>query len=216
MSGRRARSRSRSRSRGRRPHGRPSSPPRRSIRSSRYGGDDRGRDRDRKRERERRDGPRSRSPIDRNKRGISSRSRSRSPRGGRHGNRRRRSRTPPLSRHSDRDVKRGSSRRPPSRSRSPDERGKRDRGAAFGQRVVKKKEEERKQKEKEKPVIHDGMSMEEQMRAMGLPVGFDTTQGKKVEDEKVNAHGVRLKTQRQYRQYMNRRGGFNRPLDETY
>lgn len=40
---------------------------------------------------------------------------------------------------------------------------------------------------------------------------FDTTKGKKVEGNDVSAANIAKK--RKYRQYMNRRGGFNRPLD---
>ena len=50
------------------------------------------------------------------------------------------------------------------------------------------------------------------MAAMGLPVGFDTTSGKEVADARCHVSGVLVKTKRQARQYMNRRGGFNRPL----
>ena len=49
------------------------------------------------------------------------------------------------------------------------------------------------------------------MRMMGFG-GFGTTQGKHVEDEFANASAVQKKTKRQARQYMNRVGGFNRPL----
>lgn len=50
------------------------------------------------------------------------------------------------------------------------------------------------------------------MAAMGIPFGFDTTSGKEVDDERSNAGAVKAKQTRQARQYMNRRGGFNRPL----
>ncbi|KAK8967768.1 hypothetical protein KSP40_PGU005637 [Platanthera guangdongensis] len=50
----------------------------------------------------------------------------------------------------------------------------------------------------------------EMMKMMGIPVGFDTTKGKHVDGADVS--GVRMVTKRQPRQYMNRRGGFNRPL----
>lgn len=42
--------------------------------------------------------------------------------------------------------------------------------------------------------------------------GFDTSQGKHVEDESANAGAIKVKTTRTARQYMNRKGGFNRPL----
>ncbi|KAG6874058.1 hypothetical protein C0995_006915 [Termitomyces sp. Mi166 len=49
------------------------------------------------------------------------------------------------------------------------------------------------------------------MAAMGL-TGFGSTKGKAVEGNQDGA--VFLKKQRTWRQYMNRRGGFNRPLDK--
>ncbi|KAG0280411.1 hypothetical protein BGZ95_010226 [Linnemannia exigua] len=52
---------------------------------------------------------------------------------------------------------------------------------------------------------------EARMMAMMGFGGFDSTKGKKVAGADVS--GVDIKKQRQYRQYMNRRGGFNRPLD---
>lgn len=58
----------------------------------------------------------------------------------------------------------------------------------------------------------EGKSPEEQemMKTMGF-CGFDSTKGKKVEGNNVGEVHVILK--RKYRQYMNRKGGFNRPLD---
>jgi len=53
------------------------------------------------------------------------------------------------------------------------------------------------------------------MAAMGIPTGFDTTQGKGTGDPRCKIEGMRRKEVRKYRQYMNRRGGFNRPLDEN-
>lgn len=50
------------------------------------------------------------------------------------------------------------------------------------------------------------------MQAMGIPFTFDTTQNKHVEDESANTSGIKLKSKRAARQFMNRRGGFNRPL----
>ena len=44
---------------------------------------------------------------------------------------------------------------------------------------------------------------------------FDTTAGKDVGDPRCKMEAVKKKAQRKYRQYMNRRGGFNRPLDEV-
>jgi len=59
-----------------------------------------------------------------------------------------------------------------------------------------------------------GLTPEEiqMMAAFGIPFGFDSTQGKHVEDASANSGGVKVKSVRAGRQYMNRRGGFNRPL----
>lgn len=68
----------------------------------------------------------------------------------------------------------------------------------------------------ERPIITaadlEGKSPDEQemMRQMGF-CSFGTTKGKKVEGNDVGDVHVILK--RKYRQYMNRKGGFNRPLD---
>ncbi|CAG9765001.1 unnamed protein product [Ceutorhynchus assimilis] len=68
----------------------------------------------------------------------------------------------------------------------------------------------------ERPVVTaadlEGKTEDEQemMRMMGF-CSFDTTKGKKVEGNDAGTVHVILK--RKYRQYMNRKGGFNRPLD---
>ncbi|KAG9081203.1 hypothetical protein FRC07_014578, partial [Ceratobasidium sp. 392] len=49
------------------------------------------------------------------------------------------------------------------------------------------------------------------MAAMGFG-GFDSTKGKAVVGNQQGA--ANIKKQRTWRQYMNRRGGFNRPLDK--
>ena len=58
----------------------------------------------------------------------------------------------------------------------------------------------------------EGKSAEEieMMKAMGF-CNFDTTKNRKVDGNDVGDVHVILK--RKYRQYMNRKGGFNRPLD---
>ncbi|KAI8321450.1 DUF1777-domain-containing protein, partial [Martensiomyces pterosporus] len=55
------------------------------------------------------------------------------------------------------------------------------------------------------------MTEEEQMMALMGFGGFDSTKGKGVSGN--NAGAVNVKKQRKFRQYMNRKGGFNRPLD---
>lgn len=53
----------------------------------------------------------------------------------------------------------------------------------------------------------------EMMALMGFG-GFGSTAGKHVDDPNANVGAVRKKTTRKARQYMNRPGGFNRPLPE--
>jgi len=63
----------------------------------------------------------------------------------------------------------------------------------------------------------EGLDDEEQMRMLlGFTGGFGSTSGKPVEDNQTSAaKGAANKTKaRKYRQYMNRKGGFNRPLDK--
>jgi len=58
----------------------------------------------------------------------------------------------------------------------------------------------------------EGKSNEEieMMKIMGF-AGFNTSKNKKVQG---NDHGeIHVSVKRRYRQYMNRKGGFNRPLD---
>lgn len=63
----------------------------------------------------------------------------------------------------------------------------------------------------------EGLDEEEQMkRLLGFSGGFASTKGEVVEDNASSAaRGVAGKNKaRKYRQYMNRVGGFNRPLDK--
>ena len=60
-------------------------------------------------------------------------------------------------------------------------------------------------------VTQDAIDM---IQLMGFS-GFDTTKGKAHCDGSVKAHGSSIQVKRKYRQYMNRRGGFNRPLDKV-
>ncbi|KDQ07923.1 hypothetical protein BOTBODRAFT_180272 [Botryobasidium botryosum FD-172 SS1] len=65
------------------------------------------------------------------------------------------------------------------------------------------------------PAPEEGEDMsdsERQMQAMMGFGGFDTTKNKGVEGNQTGA--ANLIKQRTWRQYMNRRGGFNRPLDK--
>jgi U4/U6.U5 tri-snRNP-associated protein 3 len=63
----------------------------------------------------------------------------------------------------------------------------------------------------------EGLDEEEQMKLLlGFSGGFGSTSGQKVEDnQKSAARGAAAKNKaRKYRQYMNRKNGFNRPLDK--
>jgi hypothetical protein len=50
-----------------------------------------------------------------------------------------------------------------------------------------------------------------EMVDLGLPVAFDSTKGREVPGNALG--GAKVKPRRGYRQYMNRKGGFNKPLD---
>ncbi|KAH6779461.1 U4/U6.U5 small nuclear ribonucleoprotein [Perilla frutescens var. hirtella] len=169
---------------------------------------DRDRDRDRKRNRDDRD-------LDRDRdRDRIRRSRSRTPDRTRSRHTRSRTRSP-----DERDRHRHRHRHHRSRSRSPTtpprKRHKDD--------VVPKDKDDavsKDKKQKENAIASndegnkDGDLMDEDememMKKFGIPVGFDSTKGRPVAGNDVGA--VRKVTKRQPRQYMNRRGGFNRPL----
>ncbi|CCI46647.1 unnamed protein product [Albugo candida] len=65
-------------------------------------------------------------------------------------------------------------------------------------------------------IISDDIPDEEQLRLLFGFNGFDSTKGKIVQDNLTTAAtgACRKDTKREYRQYMNRLGGFNRPLDK--
>ena len=64
------------------------------------------------------------------------------------------------------------------------------------------------------PVDEEAAAVEaEMMKLMGFS-GFNSTQGQHVEDPNANVSGFKKKTTRRARQYMNRPGGFNRPLPD--
>ncbi|XP_068166474.1 U4/U6.U5 small nuclear ribonucleoprotein 27 kDa protein [Antennarius striatus] len=118
----------------------------------------------------------------------------------------------------DRDRRRSRSRSPHRRrSRSP----RRHRSSSLSpMRQKDRRDDERKEvKEKTAKPIQisaedmDGKTEEEieMMKLMGFSA-FDTSKGRKT-DGSANAHAVNVTMKRKYRQYMNRKGGFNRPLD---
>uniref|UniRef100_A0A0A9XFC2 U4/U6.U5 small nuclear ribonucleoprotein 27 kDa protein n=1 Tax=Lygus hesperus TaxID=30085 RepID=A0A0A9XFC2_LYGHE len=124
------------------------------------------------------------------------------------------------SKERDRDRRRRRSRdrgdRRDDRRHSP-RRHSRDRHRRSWSRSRSRSPDDRKNKlvDTRKPISEadlEGKTPDEQemMKLMGF-CGFDTTKGKRVDNNDNGAVHVILK--RKYRQYMNRKGGFNRPLD---
>ncbi|XP_028314457.1 U4/U6.U5 small nuclear ribonucleoprotein 27 kDa protein [Gouania willdenowi] len=146
---------------------------------------------------------RSRTPPRRERRRSRSLSRDRE--------RRRRERDRSRERDRDRDRRRSRSRSPHRRrSRSPVRRHRSSSSSPTRQKDAKDKPA--------KPIQISAEDMEgkteeeiEMMKVMGFGA-FDTTKGKK-RDGSVNASATNVSMKRKYRQYMNRKGGFNRPLD---
>ena len=64
--------------------------------------------------------------------------------------------------------------------------------------------------------LEDYEEDEQMQMLLGFSSGFASTKGKAVEDNQSSASkGAAAKNKaRKYRQYMNRKGGFNRPLDK--
>ncbi|XP_015251784.1 PREDICTED: U4/U6.U5 small nuclear ribonucleoprotein 27 kDa protein [Cyprinodon variegatus] len=133
--------------------------------------------------------------------------------------RRRRDRERSRSRDRDRDRRRSRSRSPHRRrSRTPPRRH-RSSSLSPGRQKDRRDDERKEGKDKAgKPIQISAEDMEgkteeeiEMMKLMGFG-SFDSTKGKKT-DGSVNAYAVNVTMKRKYRQYMNRKGGFNRPLD---
>ncbi|KAM9857761.1 U4/U6.U5 small nuclear ribonucleoprotein 27 kDa protein [Aulostomus maculatus] len=152
---------------------------------------------------------RSRTPPRRDRRRSRSTSRERE--------RRRRERDRSRSRDRDRERRRSRSRSPHRRrSRSP--RRHRSSSLSPGRQKDRRDDERKEAKEKTKPIQISAEDMQgkteeeiEMMKQMGFS-SFDSTKGRKMEGSS-NAHAVNVTMKRKYRQYMNRKGGFNRPLD---
>ncbi|XP_044139058.1 U4/U6.U5 small nuclear ribonucleoprotein 27 kDa protein [Bufo gargarizans] len=150
------------------------------------------------------------------------RSRSRSPDRRRE---RRRSRSTSRERERRRRERSRSRERRRSRSRSPHRRRsrspRRHRSSSLSPGRLKERRDDDKDGKDSKVVKEHQITAEElegkteeeieMMKMMGFS-SFDTTKGKKV-DGSVNAYAINVSQKRKYRQYMNRKGGFNRPLD---
>lgn len=78
----------------------------------------------------------------------------------------------------------------------------------------KRKRNKRKNDDSEDGLIYIVPKEEQELmkRTMGF-TNFDTTKGKMVPGNHVGS--VHVVKKRRYRQYMNRKGGFNRPLDKV-
>jgi len=98
---------------------------------------------------------------------------------------------------------------------SESEKRSRSRSRGEGREKKRRKDEsdneEPKEKEKARRTKYDLQVEEQAMQKLLGFATFDTTKGK--DHSETAVHGVKKNTKRQYRQYMNRRGGFNRPLD---
>ncbi|KAL6114682.1 U4/U6.U5 small nuclear ribonucleoprotein 27 kDa protein [Pungitius pungitius] len=119
------------------------------------------------------------------------------------------------SRSRDRERRRSRSRSPHRRrSRSPPRRHR-----SSSSHSDRRDDERKDSKEKTvKPIQISEEDMEgkteeeiEMMKLMGFG-SFETSKGRKT-DGSVNAFAINVSMKRKYRQYMNRKGGFNRPLD---
>uniref|UniRef100_A0A1B6H4T4 U4/U6.U5 small nuclear ribonucleoprotein 27 kDa protein n=1 Tax=Cuerna arida TaxID=1464854 RepID=A0A1B6H4T4_9HEMI len=149
---------------------------------------------------------RSRTPSPPRRRRSKSRERDRNERD----RRRRRSRS------RDRDRRRRSPERDRDHDRRRDERRRSRSWSRSRSRSNEKNRTKPRNALQNRPQVTDadleGKTQEEQemMKMLGF-CSFDTTQGKKVDGNEDGAVHVILK--RKYRQYMNRKGGFNRPLD---
>uniref|UniRef100_A0A1Y1N9H7 U4/U6.U5 small nuclear ribonucleoprotein 27 kDa protein n=1 Tax=Photinus pyralis TaxID=7054 RepID=A0A1Y1N9H7_PHOPY len=143
------------------------------------------------------------------------------------GRSRSRSKSPSRRRERERERERDRRRRKRSRDKSRDRSKERDRRRQHSHdrdnrrrfsrsRSRSLDREKKKSNYVDKPTITaadlEGKTPDEQdmLRMMGF-CNFDTTKNKKVDGNDVG--GVHVILKRKYRQYMNRKGGFNRPLD---
>ncbi|EGR49525.1 uncharacterized protein TRIREDRAFT_106309 [Trichoderma reesei QM6a] len=106
--------------------------------------------------------------------------------------------------------------RSPSPSRRDDERG-RDRSPRRGDRSPSHDKMDHdantRQDDDDDDIVIEGQDDLAAMQALMGFGGFDTTKGKKIPGNDVGA--VRKEKKSEYRQYMNRQGGFNRPLSPS-
>merc|ERR1719317_685890 len=85
-------------------------------------------------------------------------------------------------------------------------------GGSMGvQKTMKKKKKPQPVPKPVMPVNMDDATEEQMMMQMMGFSSFESTAGKQVPGN--NIYAANRKIERKYRQYMNRKGGFNRPLD---
>lgn len=120
------------------------------------------------------------------------------------------------------DKKKKDEKRKRSRSRGKEKRGRRSRsrsnrkaGGARARSMSSSISKSSEDEEEMKEFLLSTDMPEDQMlvKMMGFSA-FDSTQGK--DHSASDLSDVKRATKRQYRQYMNRRGGFNRPLDAAF
>ncbi|XP_026100904.1 U4/U6.U5 small nuclear ribonucleoprotein 27 kDa protein isoform X1 [Carassius auratus] len=161
---------------------------------------------------------RSRTPPRRDGAALTTQSRSSERRRSRSSSRDRERRRRERERSRDRDRRRSHSRSPHRRrSRSP----RRHRSSSLSPLRQKDRRDDDRKEVKDKPAKVHQISAEdmqgkteeeiEMMKLMGFGA-FDSTKGKKKEGSDA-AFAFNVSQKRKYRQYMNRKGGFNRPLD---
>ncbi|KRY88095.1 U4/U6.U5 small nuclear ribonucleoprotein 27 kDa protein [Trichinella pseudospiralis] len=92
------------------------------------------------------------------------------------------------------------------RSRSP-----RERSSERNEKRDRRDHREKERKRNDSTSIELGSDDQAAMKEVLGFSSFDSTKGKKVENN--CAGDAHIHKKRKYRQYMNRRGGFNRPLD---
>mmetsp|Transcript_33367 Transcript_33367/g.93635 ORF Transcript_33367/g.93635 Transcript_33367/m.93635 type:complete len:141 (-) Transcript_33367:193-615(-) len=102
-----------------------------------------------------------------------------------------------------------------SRSRGKERRKSRPRSAGRGRSASSSSAKSSDDEEEMKEFLLSTDMPEDQMlvKMMGFSA-FDSTKGK--DHSGSDLSDVKRATKRQYRQYMNRRGGFNRPLDAAF
>jgi U4/U6.U5 tri-snRNP-associated protein 3 len=80
-------------------------------------------------------------------------------------------------------------------------------GAVRGRRKGRQEEDDEEEEDDVEVEVDDDTAAMQAMMGFG---GFGTTKNKKIAGNNVG--GVRKEKKSEYRQYMNRQGGFNRPL----